>query len=602
MSKTLKEIRRVDGLSNGSSEIDAIRQINKSKGFISGNDSLSNDKSETATPLAEVKGNDSAPHQPEKATLTAADLEDGQLIVTKDQLMSLIQAGVNKEIQKEKAKVKDIQDNAQAAIEEAKIAKEKAEADRVEAERRLAVEQKQKDAIHKVFNEFGYTAPDSTDAIAPQSYIAPMSTRGGISGKDAFREMNRILDSRSDTPTAVSVNAYTGETFTQRDTTVLDTFVRENKQSCIQGLDTALKAAGLLRGKTAVQLTGKDAPTTRTDVPPAYLDLLSSFMRITHTPKFIHHQFANKVIKVGYNQGDTVQVARVNFAETGVAAADWELTPGTPIVADLQPVTAKSVDVKIKEWGLGKNNTMRPIAIPQFLVATSAIELLAALERNLGHNYNEFQDLALRSLWAATTRVVYNNASAVATTAGGAGSNGQLTYEFLNNLYAYMASLKVPAYMNGYYGIRLNPFALAQLKNSLALQNQYLDKSGNEDITNIFNSATQSQEEKISGYEGTIGNFMIFSSNASGVGASGSEGVQASTRSSYAFGADTITQVTVMPFTIRKSNDDDYGRMEKYTWCSIEGFAALDVDPASTTPASDQQLRVIEVRTSDAKL
>lgn len=590
-------VKNTDTIRSNSSESDAIRALNKQKGF-KGNDAVT----ESGQPTS-VVGNDTAP-------IENTDNNDEALSLTKDQLKAFIQAGVAQEMKGSKSKIDTLSQELEAARNDAEAAKRKADEDKASLQQRIEAEKKQKDTLAQMFSEFGYVPGDDTgDRAGGHTYIAPSSMRGGMSADDAQKEFLRILDSRDATPTAMWCSPYTGETFLQKDYSRVEKFIRENRSLVRDGIEAYAKKHGLLRGKSSAVLSSNDAATTKADIPPAFLDYVSAFLRMSHSPKYIFHQFANKRLELGKGPGDTIQVSRVAYSETGTATSDWELTPGTPITSENQPISANSVSVVLKEYGMGKNSNLRPIGIPEFIMATSLLDLEQALQRNIGHNYNEFQDISLRSLWLATTRVVYNKKNSVVTAPGSvsAGDNGTMTYKFLNALYAYMCGQQIPAYLNGKYGIALHSNALAQLKNDLASQNQYLEKQGMEDIVNIFNAATQSDMDKVSGYEGDIGNFMIFSTNAISLGAAGTPGAQTETiggasnvtRSSFAFGADTVCEAIGMPMQIRQDQNDDFSRMKRYVWVAHEGFGYLDVDPAIN---SAQQLRVVEFRSVDAEV
>jgi hypothetical protein len=245
---------------------------------------------------------------------------------------------------------------------------------------------------------------------------------------------------------------------------------------------------------------------------------------------------------------------------------------------------------------------------------TSLLDLMPFIERNLGYNYNEFEDVLIRELWGGTTRVVYNDNSGVTTTVGdlGAGDSGILTIPFLTNLYAYLYGfLKVPPLDDGHYILVSNPFSAAGLTNSLQENTRYTTKVGMEDLTSLLKQTTMNDLGKTDGYLYSVANFHIFITNAFGAGATGTEGVQTETtgsgarltRSSYVAGRDTIGRSIAMPFTIKKAKEDGFGRINRFIWNSYECAAALDVDPASNPPLSnDQQLRVVEVRTLDVAL
>jgi hypothetical protein len=554
-------------------ETDAIQRINKNKAALRGDDAI---KSPAVMGSALV-GSDAASPTP----------SNDKIAITQVELKALVDGA---SAQKTDAIAKELK----AAQEQIDKLKQESESNQSRLQRELEEEKSQRDRLAKVFTDFGYAVP-----FSDSTYI---SSRASFSGDDIAKEFIKILESRDSTPSKVWTSPFTGETFRGKDTRRAGKFFKEHRESLRDGMEAFARKNGFLRGDS-------DAATTRSDVPPAFLDYLSMFLRISHSPKFIFHQFANRKLEIGKGIGDVIQVPRVAYAETGSASSDWELTPGTPIVSQNQPITASAVSITLKEYGMGKSNTLRPIGIPEFIMSNSLLDLEAALQRNLGHNYYEFVDISLRSLWLATTRVVYNKKNSVVTSAASvaAGDNGTATYKFLNALYAYMCGLQIPAYMNGKYGLVLHSTALAQLKNDLASQNQYLTQQNLGDVTNIFNAATQTEMDRVSGYEGDIANFMIFSTNAISLGAAGTPGAQTetiggaanTTRSSFAFGGDSVANAVGLPMQVRRNAADDYGRMASYSWISHEGFGYLDTDSGIDAA---QQTRVLEVRTTDVEV
>jgi hypothetical protein len=131
------------------------------------------------------------------------------------------------------------------------------------------------------------------------------------------------------------------------------------------------------------------------------------------------------------------------------------------------------------------------------------------------------------------------------------------------------------------------------------------------DLTSLLKQTTMNDLGRTDGYQFSVANFHIFVSNAFGAGIVGTEGVQSettgagakTTRSSFVAGRDTIGRSIAMPFTIKRAKEDGFGRINRFIWNSYECAAALDVDPASNPPMSnDQQLRVVEVRTLDVAI
>lgn len=517
-----------------------------------------------------------------------------------DQLTAAIKEGADaaaklKEVEKQLADAKAALEAKDAAVEKEKEAL-KTDADKKGEEL---------DFVQKLFTQLGHPNPVDLAPLTDRSYN-PLSLATGakMDAPTALREFEGMY---KDAPRKYWSDSRSAVTHEHIDTRKLDRFVRDHRDEVRDGMEALAKQNGLLRGK--------DAPTARTDIPQAYLTYLSSVMRQTHTPMFNFWQFADVRIEMGKGMGDTVQIPRVNYSTTGTLTTDWELTPGTPLVATSQNVSMSNVTATLREYGIGKNATIEPIAIPEFILANSQIELESIVQRNLGFNYHQYEEIAARSLWFATTKTLYNNAGTVATTAAGALAtaatakyrSGALSYQYLINLYAYMCGQLIPSYANGCYGLQLHEFALAQLKSSLSDKNQYLSVSGVEDLTSMFRSSTMNEGlNRISGYQGMIGNFMIFSTNNISMGAVGTVGVQTetiggvaqTTRTSFAFGANSTGRGTGMAATIRRQVEDDFGRMNRWAWLAHEGWVQLDVDNAFP----GQQTRVFKINTTDLEV
>jgi hypothetical protein len=351
--------------------------------------------------------------------------------------------------------------------------------------------------------------------------------------------------------------------------------------------------------------------TLKANVLPVLLDYLSMAMRETHRGRYVYWQFPFYELELGKGPGDTIQVGRLRWITEATSIADRTLTPGTTLTANRQNITIGSVSIVLAERGLGSGvpATSQPIAIPEFVTAYSMINLENAVARVLGHDYESWEDLSIRSRYAGTTRVVYNNRQSVTTVPVSltAGADGTMTENYLNELYAYMSGLQIPTLDDGCYVLVLHDKALAQLKNSMRILNRYLDQASLEELTLLFQAASNREQGKVSGYAGTICGFHIFSTNAHSMGALGTEGVRGEilgvgstiTRSSYAFGVMAVARAQGMQAEIRMDNMNDFGRLQSFTWLSHEIPGYLDVDPAI---AADQQLRCIDIRTVDTAL
>jgi hypothetical protein len=341
------------------------------------------------------------------------------------------------------------------------------------------------------------------------------------------------------------------------------------------------------------------------------LDYMSLVLRETHRARYVYWQFPFYNLELGKGPGDTIQIPRFRWLPEPISIGERTLVPGTNLSAANNPIQAFSVSIAMLERGMGGGNPLgnNPVAIPEFFTATSMLNLENAVMTRLGHDYEVFEDVSIRGFFFATSRIVYNDNGAVSTIPGavGVGDDGTMTENFLNMLYAYMAGLQIPTLDDGNYTLVLHDTALAQLKNSMASRNRYMDQMSMQELTAILQAAANREMGKTSGYVGTICNFHVFATNAHSMGVPGTVGVQTETlgvgvtltRTSMAFGRAAVARGIGMEAEIRRDNNDDFQRLNRYTWLSHESPGFLDVDPAIS---AEQQLRVVAVRTVDVSL
>jgi hypothetical protein len=177
-------------------------------------------------------------------------------------------------------------------------------------------------------------------------------------------------------------------------------------------------------------------------------------IRETHTARYVYWQFPFYELELGKGPRDTIQVLRQRWLPEPATVSARTLAPGTPLTSNRQPVTTSAVSITLGERGLGLDGTSAPIAIPEFLSAYSMLNLENVSMSRLGHDYEAFEDLSIRSRYFATTRVVYNNRGSVPTSLAAltAGADGNTNENFLNNLYAYMSGLQIPCLDDGCCG------------------------------------------------------------------------------------------------------------------------------------------------------
>lgn len=435
---------------------------------------------------------------------------------------------------------------------------------------------------------------------------------------------NRIVGSKSDKPEGALKDWFDvqsrsdryekltkkGRVFETADNRELNRFVKENRQALIKDLESWAKSNGLLRGSGI----SKNATTTAGNIMGGFLAALSSLMRTNNREGFIFWQFATTEFDFAKGEGDTIKVPRAAYLPPPATSNDRLLSGSgtyTAIDSGSQPLNTGTINLQLDEWGLGRNSQFPPVAISNFVKSYSLIGLMDILERNLMRDYYAWEDLRIRELWEPTSRVVYNNGNRVTTSAGDVttGDSGQMTRRFLSALYGYMKELKIPPFRGNKYGIAMNTTALTQLKQDYDRFWSPATPQQLQSLTEYLNPALISpgETDRVSGYAGDFENFMIFETNAYGVGSAGSPGVQnetinggtQQTHNSFAFGEQTIARGIGTEMQILTDNDL-FERSEIAIWHSEEGFAAMDVDPVGYNDTSNvpQQLRVIEVRST----
>jgi hypothetical protein len=598
-------------------EGDRISQMNKdkiSKGFgVIAKDSAEANQQSAIPPLptpAITKSVDSASPvevQQEDAIAPEPVTAPVESAITADSIKAMFAEVLTAQNQKHQEEIDRVRLETQAAIDAAK-----AEAERVKADAEKLVESR-----NNIVKAFGLDKfMGNPNAIGSQESVKP-----------GFPMVNTTVAANSDRPSGavrdalgiieqsnkIVKNTSLGTQFVCMDKLELKRFIQENKASLVRSMEDWGRANGMFRGS---KIISKDAATQISDLPGGFLDILSPLMRETHRSSFIFWQFPITRINFAKGMGDTIQVPRAAYFNT-ITDPDERLLSGgglfTKIDSGNQRIQTGTVSIELMEWGLGKDSTSPPVGIPAFVEAYSMVDLMMVVNRNLLQDYYQWEDLKVRSLWSATSRVVYNDNSDVTTTAANVntGDDGTLTSGFLANLYGYMRSLQIPTYMDGCYGLATNSLSFIKYKQSLAEGNRWQAPNATQlqELTNILNPSVVGEMDKVTGYMGKWDNFHIFETNAFGTGIAGTEGVQnvslgvgsTLTRSSYAFGADTIARAVGTEMEFRRDSNDDFGRINRMIWREESGFASLDVDPTgySDTSSVPQQLRVIEVRNSD---
>ncbi|EKU98113.1 hypothetical protein Lepto7375DRAFT_7374 [Leptolyngbya sp. PCC 7375] len=511
------------------------------------------------------------------------------------------------------------QTNAEGVVQELQSQHQK-ELEGVQAEKQEAEQRTTRlEGLLKLSgNQHGVTEAEANSAASGTPNVNTL-TSANRKPKGMFAEVQQIIDK------ATLVQKYTAEgaiTFT-RDKRELNIYVRQARQNqktwrqFLIDMEAYAKAQGMLRGNSG-RIVDQNAATTGPDIDGGFLEVLAAIMRSNNRPQYIFRNFANTRVNFQRGFGETVKIPRVAY-QAGPNAPDDRLLSGsgtyTQIDSTNQSMRSGTVSAIIEEWGLGKNSQFPPVAIPTFVDSYSMIDLMGTLDTNLGEDYYRWEDMKVRSLWAPTSRVVYNDGDAVSTTA--ANADGSVTLQYLNNLYAYMRNLQIPTYRDGCYGTVLVSSACATFRNELIADGiwQAPSMAALEELANSLSLSTGldvGPTDLAAAYQGKYGNFHIWETNAYASGAVGTagaagEGVQtetvapgaATTRTNYAFGADTIGRGIGTEMEIRRDTNDDFQRVGRYIWRSEEGFVSMDVDPTGYNDSSPvpQQLRVLDVRT-----
>jgi glutamate synthase domain-containing protein 1 len=150
-----------------------------------------------------------------------------------------------------------------------------------------------------------------------------------------------------------------------------------------------------------------------------------------------------------------------------------------------------------------------------------------------------------------------------------------------------------------------NPLSLVPLVNSLTSNNRNTEKMSVEYLTEMLTQVTNADMPTVSGYMLTACGFHLFQSTAFAGGAAGTEGVftttfgdgAKTTRACIAMGFYAVANATGMEPEMRRANEDNFQMVDDWIWTADRIVGDLDVDPAID---SEQQLRVVEVRVTDA--
>lgn len=377
----------------------------------------------------------------------------------------------------------------------------------------------------------------------------------------------------------------------------------------IKDVEDWAKSNGFLKGRPFIQAAGATTGDSGS-VPDAFLDVLSSIMRETHSQSNIFWQFVRTMFDSTSAPGKNILVPRFNALPQPTSLADFILADTTtynPIdltigsSTDSQNLEMGTVPIDCKQWGIGRGTSVgtRPVYISAFHEETSLVNLMDAVNSQLMRNYYQFEELLVRTEYEKATTVVYNDNGSVTSTAGdiAVGDKGDMSREFLTSVYSEMYAAQIPTFPDGSYCLALNPTASGQLKLSydkiLALPNM-------EQIENVSNMLRQ-----VSGFDfGRVSNYLgfapdgfhLFLGNSFGVGAAGSSptvnnenfasGVDTQvTNDSFAFGPGCVGRGIALPAEIR-SQDAPFQLGSGYIWVERGGVGPMDLD--SSLPGNGQ--------------
>ncbi len=377
------------------------------------------------------------------------------------------------------------------------------------------------------------------------------------------------------------------------------------------------KKHGLFRGSRMITEGERRAATVGADIPGGFLEVLSSIMRVNARPGLVFWQFPQTVHRFDRGEGEVVDIPRAIYNPVATDS-DERLLSGSgtyfPIDSSNARLQTGLVKFILKEYGRGRTEAP-PISIPTFVENYSMIPLMRILERNLFYDYYNWEDLVIREQWRPTSRVLYNNNNAVATTAAAVTAGGQMTREFLAQVYARLQNDRVVPLPDGNFGLVTNPTAIAQLKQSLTNFWEAPSEGQIRDLTNMMLGDYPAGENiKIEGYQGMYEGFHIWQTNAFANAGAGTEGVQSETfdtggsnaahvsRTSYAFGGMASGRAMGgSGVQILFDEKTDFGRLDRAIWQSFESHGPLDVDATgwNDTSSVPQETRVFQIRTTD---
>jgi len=423
-------------------------------------------------------------------------------------------------------------------------------------------------------------------------------------GSEASRRFESLL---KNAPTMSVLNGSTQQFETIKDTQESDRFWALNKREISEGLNGFMKSKGYFQGGRITQDI-----TLPSDIPHLAFQHLSSVIRMNTYADLILDQFAMTNMQLGIQPGrgaKNFSFPRYTQITRPTTKASRTLAAGTAINTATQNISEKSVAVEILELGLGVDASNAPIGLTSFVTAFSMTDLESIIMANLGMDYQATKNLFLQEELFRADVALYNDKGKATATIGdlAASDDGTLTGEFLTSVYTYLRTAQVPATPDGCYFLITHPTGLQQLLNFKS-EKERIISTEQMDLVGTYLAKNRSQYGgMVDGYKGKFYGFHVFEQNVFGVGVNGDAGVQEETiatvatptRTSFAMGVNTIGWATALPVEIRVGEINDFNRSKRMIWYSHENSVSLDV---KTTAGTDEQMRVVELRTIDTAI
>jgi hypothetical protein len=480
--------------------------------------------------------------------------------------------------------------NSQEALEVIKSEKEateKALQESKEAAEKLAKElvdsQKNSKTLEDLSKLMGKSLSDSAQ---------PLTVLGD--GSQEMRNYQKLLDTADTKMVSASVGYVQ-----QKDLRSATQYWKKNKQAIGEGVEAVLRNSGFLQGGNRIL----NAPTLVTDIPSVALTHLSNYIRENTYDDLVHNQFFTRGVAPGTPPNLNTAMPNYPYAARPTTVASRQLTPGTAIFNDSDPVTERLALITIEELGLGKDTNSRPIGLTNFVQAFSMVDLENIIQRNLAYDYQAYLDLRAYSLWFAASTILYpgQTGNLITNSASLVANDGLITRKFFINLNAFMKANRFATFQGGYYGYMHTPGSWAQYTAELSTQERFVSENDSRLVSKMLQIENDGYGGVVQGFKGLHDGFMHFMTNSYGVGTPGSTGVTNVTvatvptafESNFAFGSDSIAEATALPVEIRKNEVTDYRRRDAYIWYSHQGFTDLNVNVDNTT---GKERRVVQVR------